>query len=140
MEESFLLNVKQEMPPWVAKVHAAQVVDGSREVYERFIGELLAGIPDPCNLIDVVCGPGHICELLATRLPQAEVVGVDLSDTLIDIAREKRENLSFEVGNVLALRFKGEQYDVAISVNSIKAWPDRQLGINQMTRVIRSGG
>ena len=48
--------------------------------------------------------------------------------------------MSFEVGNVLALRFKGEQYDVAISVNSIKVWPDRQLGINQMTRVIRSGG
>ena len=140
MEESFLLNVKQEMPPWVAKIHAAQVADGSREVYERFIGELLARIPYPCNLIDVVCGPGHNCELLATRLPQAEVVGVDLSDTLIDIARQKRENLSFEVGNVLALRFKGEQYDVAISVNSIKAWPDRQLGINQMTRVIRSGG
>ena len=140
MEESFLLNVKQEMPPWVAKVHAAQVADGSRGVYERFIGELLARIPDPCNLIDVVCGTGHICELLATRLPQAEVVGVDLSDTLIDIARQKRENLSFEVDNVLALRFKGEPYDVAISVNSIKAWPDRQLGINQMTRVIRSGG
>ena len=87
VEESFLLNVKQEMPPWVAKIHAAQVADGSWEVYERFIGELLARIPDPCYLIDVVCGPGHICELLATKFPQAEVVGVDLSDTLIDIAR-----------------------------------------------------
>ena len=78
MERSFLIDVKQEMPPWVAKIYAAQVADGSREAYERFIGELLARIPDPCNLIDVGCGPGHICELLATRLPQVEVVGIDL--------------------------------------------------------------
>ena len=60
MEEAFLLNVKQEMPPWVAKIYAAQVADGSREVYERLIGELLARISDPCNLIDVGCGLDHI--------------------------------------------------------------------------------
>ena len=63
MEEAFLLNVKQEMPPWVAKIYAAQVADGSRVVYERFIDELLPRIPDPCDLIDVAYGPGHICEL-----------------------------------------------------------------------------
>ena len=143
MEESFILNVKQEMPPWIAKIYAAQVADGSMEVYERFIDELWSRILDPINLIDVGCGPGHVCELLATRLPQTEVIGVDLSDILIDIARQKRENLrnlSFEVGNALDLRFNDEHFDTAISVNSIKAWTDRQVGINQMTRVTRSGG
>ena len=72
MEESFILNVKQEMPPWIAKIYAAQVADGSMEVYERFIDELWSRILDPINLIDGGCGPGHVCELLATRLPQTE--------------------------------------------------------------------
>ena len=63
VEESFLLNVKQEMPSWVAKIYAAQVADGSRVVYERFIDELLSRITDPCDLIDVGYGPSHIYEL-----------------------------------------------------------------------------
>ena len=63
MERSFLIDVKQKMPHWIAKIYAAQVADGSRVVYERFIDELLSRIPDPCDLIDVGYGPSHIYEL-----------------------------------------------------------------------------
>ena len=137
------MNVKQEMPPLVAKIYAAQVAEGSREVYERFIDEFLPKIPNPKNLIDVGCGPGHVCELLANRFPEAQFTGIDVSDTLIAIAQQKRKklsNLNFEVGNALDLRFNDEEFDAAISINSIKAWPDRQVGIIQMARVVRSGG
>ena len=143
MPDSFVMNVKQEMPPLIAKIYAAQVADGSGEVYERFVGELLSKISEPVNVLDVGCGPGHVCELLATRLRETQVIGVDLSDTLIGIAGRNRKelpNLTFEVGNALNLRFIDEEFDVAISVNSIKAWPDRQAGILQMTRVVRPGG
>ena len=61
MEESFLLNVKQQMPPWVAKIYAAQVANGSREVYERFIGELLARIQSVCRRTQ---SPGQLIENL----------------------------------------------------------------------------
>ena len=93
MPDSFVINVKQEMPPLIAKIYAAQVADGSCEVYERFIGELLSKNFEPVNILDVGCGPGHVCELLATRLPETQVIGVDLSDTLIEIARQNRKKL-----------------------------------------------
>ena len=63
MERSFLIDVKHKMSHWIAKIYAAQVVDGSRVVYERFIDELLSRITDPGDLIDVGYGPGHIYEL-----------------------------------------------------------------------------
>ena len=112
MPDSFIMNVKQEMPPLVAKIYAAQVAEGSREVYERFIDEFLPKIPNPKNLIDVGCGPGHVCELLATRFPEAQFTGIDVSDTLIAIAQQKRKklsNLKLTVGNE-ALYFDMDEF------------------------------
>ena len=142
MDRSFLTDIKQEMPPYAARIYSAMVADGSQEIYERFVNELMSRMPDPYNLVDVGCGPGHVTELLAKRLPQGKIIGVDLSDILIDIAQENREtldNLAFEVGNALNLPYSNEQFDGAVSVNSIKAWPDQQLGVDEMSRVVRSG-
>ncbi len=142
MDRSFLTDIKQEMPPYAARIYSAMVADGSQVVYERFVEELMSRMPNPYNLIDVGCGPGHVTELLAKRLPQGKVIGIDLSDVLIDIAREKRKtlaNLEFVIGNALDLPYSNEQFDGAVSVNSIKAWPDQQLGADEMSRIVRSG-
>jgi len=142
MDRSFLTDIKQEMPPYAARIYSAMVADGSQVVYERFVEELMSRMPNPYNLIDVGCGPGHVTELLAKRLPQGKVIGIDLSDVLIDIAREKRKtlaNLEFVIGNALDLPYSNEQFDGAVSVNSIKAWRDQQLGADEMSRIVRSG-
>ncbi len=143
MKSAFISDVKQEMPPWIARIYAVQIADGSQVLYERFINELMARMKDVTNLIDVGCGPGHVAELLARKIPGGEVVGVDLSDVLIGIAKQKREplnNLQFKLGTALDLKYPEGNFDAAISVNSIKAWPDRQAGVKEMTRTVRLGG
>lgn len=142
MNRSFLTDIKQEMPPYAAKIYSTMVADGSKLVYERFIAELMSRMSSPYSLVDVGCGPGHVTELLARRLAQGKVVGIDLSEVLIGIARKKRErldNLKFEVGNALNLPYSNETFDGAVSVNSIKAWSGQQFGVDEMTRVVRSG-
>jgi ubiquinone/menaquinone biosynthesis C-methylase UbiE len=140
---TFLTDVKQEMPDWVARAYASQIADGSQALYERLVGELIPRLTDVAKVIDVGCGPGHATELLASRLPHADVLGVDLSEVLIGIAKRKREprtNLRFEVGNALDMHHPDGAFDAATSFMSIKAWPDRQKGVQKMARVVRPGG
>jgi magnesium-protoporphyrin O-methyltransferase len=52
--------------------------------------ELLSQLPDDLSgmrVLDAGCGPGDVCVALARR--GAEVVGVDLSASLLDVARER---------------------------------------------------
>lgn len=142
-KRSFLIDIRQEMPSWVARIYAYQVGDGSGELYARLIGDLFPRLESVASVIDVGCGPGHATELLARRLPDADVLGVDLSPVMIEIAQQKRgprENLRFEPGNAVDLHYPHASFDAALSFMSIKAWPDRQRGVQEMARLVRPGG
>ena len=68
---------------------------------------LLAGLPDDMTgrrVLDAGCGPGQFSEILATR--GAEVVGIDISPSLIEIAQKRtpshlRTRMSFVAGDML---------------------------------------
>ncbi|MGI8947323.1 MAG: class I SAM-dependent methyltransferase [Ornithinimicrobium sp.] len=60
----------------------------SYELYKA--QELLAAVPpDPSVVIELGCAQGHLSAKLAERLPQAHVVGVDLSPTALCSARSR---------------------------------------------------
>ena len=59
--------------------------------------DLLAQVPlqSPRRVIDLGCGPGNSTELLITRYPQADVVGVDSSSDMLRQARERLPYCTF---------------------------------------------
>ena len=57
------------------------------------------------TIADVGCGPGHVTRYLAHR--GAEVLGIDLSPAMIDVARVRFPGLDFRVGSMLSDRRKG---------------------------------
>lgn len=50
------------------------------------------GIPAPARILDYGCGPGNATVSLAERWPQATVIGVDTSESLISVARANATN------------------------------------------------
>jgi ubiquinone/menaquinone biosynthesis C-methylase UbiE len=52
-------------------------------------------------ICDLGCGPGHVARYLADR--GANVVGVDLSNAMVEVARQLHPDLRFEQGNMLDL-------------------------------------
>ena len=42
-------------------------------------------------IIDIGCGPGNICELLALKWPSARVIGIDGSQSMLALARSRKE-------------------------------------------------
>jgi trans-aconitate 2-methyltransferase len=74
------------------------------------------------HVLDVGCGDGTITMQLADRLsPPGRVVGIDPSRSMIAAARElaaDRPNIEFDVGDVLAMRYRRE-FDLVVSFNAL---------------------
>jgi S-adenosylmethionine-diacylgycerolhomoserine-N-methlytransferase len=49
----------------------------------------VAGLATPGRILEVGCGTGKNLETLCRIFPQAEVTGIDLSETMLDVARRK---------------------------------------------------
>ncbi|MEU4196458.1 class I SAM-dependent methyltransferase [Kribbella sp. NPDC026611] len=83
----------------VAVPYAERVVDGADWEVEAF--DLLASYVDDGPVLDVGCGPGRTSGLLAAR--GLDVVGIDLSPGMIEVARRDHPDLDFRVGSMTAL-------------------------------------
>jgi SAM-dependent methyltransferase len=95
------------------------------------------------NILDVGCGAGWLSRILADRVPQGRVVGMDISDEMIHRARQAsvaNENLVFVVGGVDEIPWEANFFTRVISVESSYYWPDPAKGIREIYRVLAEGG
>lgn len=69
----------------------------------------------PKKILDFGCGDGLSCELLKKMFPQSQIVGVDVSEESIKIAKEKNCGCEFFVYDGQELPFKTEEFDLVFS-------------------------
>lgn len=105
----------------------------------------LANPPLAGRALDVCCGTGDLALELKRRMgPQAEVIGVDFSKQMLELAREKslRRGLPvmYEHGNALELNFPDATFDVATVGFGVRNLVDLERGISELARVVRPGG
>jgi ubiquinone/menaquinone biosynthesis C-methylase UbiE len=103
---------------------------------------LLPHLRDGMSLLDVGCGPGTITADLAGRIPAGTVVGVDLPSDVIGAAQRDlgSANLRFEVGDVYALAFDDESFDLVFAHQVLQHLGDPVAALREMRRVLRAGG
>jgi ubiquinone/menaquinone biosynthesis C-methylase UbiE len=75
--------------------------DEERGLLEGWIAEL-----PPARTLDIACGTGFM-----TRHLRGEVVGLDQSETMLDVAREQTPNADFVQGDALDLPFSDDSFD-----------------------------
>ena len=98
------------------------------------------------KIIDVGCGFGATNLALAQRFPDSEILGIDLSEPLLDIAVEaaKEANLSgrvrFEPADVQQIPYPENTFDVAININMLHLVDDPIRMLNEIERVLVPGG
>jgi ubiquinone/menaquinone biosynthesis C-methylase UbiE len=95
------------------------------------------------NILDVGCGAGWLSRILAKRVPQGRVVGMEISDEMIRHARQAGAgfvNLGFVVGGVGDIPWEPDFFTRAISVESSYYWPDPEQGLREIFRVTAPGG
>lgn len=76
---------------------------------ERLIKWMAAKGISPASALDLGCGTGVLCEILDKQGIRA--AGMDLSEGMIAIAREKGPGIRYEVGNMITY-CPGEKFDL----------------------------
>jgi len=95
------------------------------------------------NILDVGCGSGWLARRLAKRVTEGRVVGMDVSDEMIRVARRTSlefENILYATGEVGEIPWEANFFNHAISVESAYYWPEPAVGIREIFRVLRPGG
>jgi demethylmenaquinone methyltransferase/2-methoxy-6-polyprenyl-1,4-benzoquinol methylase len=101
----------------------------------------LAAVRPGVRALDLATGTGDIAFLLSAR--GAQVVGLDITLRMIELARAKQQNGSapqFLVGDMTALPFAAASFDVITSGYGLRNVPDLRLSIDEIYRVLDSGG
>ncbi|MFA5965427.1 MAG: class I SAM-dependent methyltransferase [Sphingomonas sp.] len=103
---------------------------------------ILAVAPERGNAIDVGCGAGGTSIALAKARPDLIVTGVDLSPSLIDIARSRgaiHPNLSFRVADIgVGSDFDGSA-DLLVSRHGVMFFDDPVAGLSALRRAAGPG-
>lgn len=74
-----------------------------------------------------------------------QVVGVDISESMLDKARERAtrigpDRIAIEVGDAEDLRFADNEFDVVVAQYVISAVPHPERALDEFVRVVRPGG
>lgn len=138
-----LLKMKGAWSSSIGWLYETVVAKGLTPLYEKLVEEEIPCLGAGTVAIDVGCGQGQVSALLARRKPGWEITGLDLSPAMVARARKKSPdlpNLSFRQGDALNLSLEDSSVDLALSVASIKHWPDQLKGLQEIRRVLRPGG
>jgi SAM-dependent methyltransferase len=88
--------------------------------------------------LDAGCGAGMAAALSASL--GAAVSGLDASDALLEIARERTPGGDFRQGDLEALPFDDDSFDVVTGFNSFQYAGDAAQALREAGRVTRPGG
>ncbi|MGI6033751.1 MAG: ubiquinone/menaquinone biosynthesis methyltransferase [Coriobacteriales bacterium] len=94
-------------------------------------------------VLDVCCGTGDITEHIARDNPGIFVTGIDFSDSMLEVCRERTadlENVALVEGNALDLPFDDDTFDSAVISFGLRNTPDYKKVLSEMARVVRPGG
>lgn len=101
-----------------------------------------AGVEDGDKVLDVGCGTGSLTLALLERGSAVRVTGVDASENFIRICRENidGDKAKLQQSDAQDLPFPDDSFDKCASLLVMNFIPNPALAVNEMKRVVRSGG
>jgi demethylmenaquinone methyltransferase/2-methoxy-6-polyprenyl-1,4-benzoquinol methylase len=93
------------------------------------------------KVLDIACGSGKLSGDLARLAgPRGEVVGLDFSRPMLQLARKENPRLGFLQGDALDLPFEDGRFDATTIAFGLRNLSDPVRGLAEMIRVLRPGG
>ncbi len=90
------------------------------------------------KVLDVACGTGDmVCEL---QKQGCSVVGIDLSEKMLSIARQKAPAATCLIADAENLPFAEGEFDAVTCAFGVRNFVHLQKGLSEMLRVLKPGG
>jgi ubiquinone/menaquinone biosynthesis C-methylase UbiE len=96
------------------------------------------------RILDLGCGEGWACRLLAQRAPQGcLIMGVDISDGMIHLAREKSRafsNVSYHCGHAEQIPALNDYFTKIVSIEAFYYFQRQDEVLRELFRIMQPGG
>lgn len=110
----------------------------------RPFAELLARVPAPADrvraVVDLGCGPGHLTPLLAARWPGAAVHGLDSSPEMVEAARRRGDDATYDVADLRDWLAGDERPDLLVTNATLQWVPDHLALLPALVEHVAPGG
>lgn len=102
-------------------------------------------LPLGADVIDIACGTGALTREIATRLSgKGRVVGTDLNETMVEVARKNQPDSNHKVEWVTAdacnIPFDDNGFDVAFIQQGLQFFPNKPAALREVRRLLRPDG
>ena len=118
-----------------------------KDLAERWVEDALSPVPVDFagKLLEVPVGTGVLTMPVYRDLPNAEITCLDYSEDMMRKAQARAkaagiQNVTFLQGDVGALPFSDETFDIVLSLNGLHAFPDKEAAYRETFRVLKKGG
>ena len=104
------------------------------------------GLGPGMSVLDVACGSGASALPAAKRVgPTGSVIGIDLSERLLELGRDKArragfEQLEFRLADMTATGLPDAAFDTVVCVFGISFAPDMEAQVAELWRMVKPGG
>jgi demethylmenaquinone methyltransferase/2-methoxy-6-polyprenyl-1,4-benzoquinol methylase len=101
---------------------------------------------DPKYILDVATGTGDMPVMMTRYLSPKKITGVDISQGMLDIGKEKTARLRIQdiielvKGDAEALAYPDNSFDAVTVAFGVRNFEKLELGLTEMLRVLRPGG
>jgi SAM-dependent methyltransferase len=127
-------------PRGPAEVYDEQFVPALFQQWGAIVAEV-AGIRPGQSVLDVACGTGVLALAAAERAgPSGLIVGLDLSDDMLAVAKRKSTAIAWRKGRAEALPFPDENFDAVVSQFGFMFFENKPAALREMMRTLRPAG
>ncbi|HWJ92791.1 MAG TPA: bifunctional demethylmenaquinone methyltransferase/2-methoxy-6-polyprenyl-1,4-benzoquinol methylase UbiE [Flavisolibacter sp.] len=141
------------------KAQVSEMFDGIAAKYDFMNRFLSAGIDkswrrkairrfrkdNPKRLLDVATGTGDMAILAAKMLPYTEIVGIDISEKMLEIGRKKIEQqhlgtkIELVAGDGETINFPDNSFDGVMVAFGVRNFEHLEKGLIEILRVLKPG-
>lgn len=100
----------------------------------------------PKTILDLATGTADLAIALAKYNPQAHIVGMDISEKMMEIGKEKvkqqglENQIELRLGDAASLPFDDNGFDVVTVGFGIRNFENREQGLSEIHRVLKPNG
>jgi len=132
-----------------------QLQGSAPELYQRYLVPLITAVwaadlvdraaPRPNDrVLDLACGTGVVARLVAERLRDGRVAGLDINAGMLALAGSTPQirgpAIAWHEGSALEMPFPDADFDLVLCQLGLQFFPQRPIAVAEIARVLAPGG
>jgi ubiquinone/menaquinone biosynthesis C-methylase UbiE len=107
------------------------------QIEEKLITDLLKNVPRT-KMLELGCGTGHWTNFFLNK--GYKVTATDISDAMLQVAKQKNINANFIKANSLEIPFEDNSFDIISSITMLEFVEDQNKVLEEIQRVLKPEG